>query len=114
MQDGLDGAPPYYATSVRSWLRDENFAGRWIGRRGSIDWAPRSPNLTSMDFFFWGFVKDAVYRSLPVQSLDELTARIEVAFQPMPVEMCTRACLSVENRCHHCLSVDGGNFEIFD
>ena len=34
-----------------------------------------------MDFFFWGFVKDSVYRSPAVRSLDELTGRIEHALQ---------------------------------
>jgi hypothetical protein len=28
---------------------------------GSISWHPRSPNLTSLDFFLWGFVKGEVY-----------------------------------------------------
>ena len=34
-----DGAPPHYGTVVREWL-NENFGGRWIGRRGSIEWPP--------------------------------------------------------------------------
>jgi hypothetical protein len=28
-----DGAPSHYAGIVRNWL-DDNFSGRWIGRRG--------------------------------------------------------------------------------
>jgi hypothetical protein len=36
------------------------FKGRWMGRGGCIPWPPRSPNLTPMDFSFWGFVKDNV------------------------------------------------------
>jgi len=35
---------------------------RWIGRGGgSTSWPPRSPDLTPLDFFLWGFVKDEVY-----------------------------------------------------
>ena len=30
---------------------DENFDERWIGRGGSVSWAPRSPVLTPLDFF---------------------------------------------------------------
>lgn len=45
-----DGAPPHFARTVREFL-DEVFPGRWIGRRGSIEWPARSPDLTPMDFF---------------------------------------------------------------
>jgi len=59
-----DGAPPHYAQAVRDWL-DENFPGRWIGRRGPIEWPARSPDLTPPDFFLWGVVKDIVYANKP-------------------------------------------------
>ncbi|KAJ8893016.1 hypothetical protein PR048_005597 [Dryococelus australis] len=39
----------------------QHFPGRWIGRDGPISWPPWSPNLTSLDFFMWGYVKDIVY-----------------------------------------------------
>jgi hypothetical protein len=38
---------------VRSWL-DRQFPGRWIGRRGPLEWPPRSPNLTSTLFLLVG------------------------------------------------------------
>ena len=54
-----DGAPPHYEVSVRDWL-NKKFPGKWIGRRGSIEWAPRSPDLTQCDFFLWGYLKQKV------------------------------------------------------
>ena len=45
-----DGAPPHYALNVRTFLH-QTFPQRWFGRRGSIEWPPRSPDLTPMDFF---------------------------------------------------------------
>ncbi len=45
-----DGAPVHYALDVRAWL-DSKFKNRWIGRRGPINWPPRSPDLTPCDFF---------------------------------------------------------------
>ena len=45
-----DGAPPHFAVDVRHFL-DKTFPGRWIGRGGPIRWAPRSPDLTPLDFF---------------------------------------------------------------
>ena len=46
-----DGAPAHYARSVREFL-DEAFPNRSIGRRGWVDWAARSPDLTPTDFFY--------------------------------------------------------------
>ena len=51
-----DGAPPHYGLKVREWL-DTNFEGKWIGRRGPIEWPARSPDLTPPDFFLWGVIK---------------------------------------------------------
>ena len=38
---------------------------RWIGRGGhndwNISWPMRSPNLSPMNFFVWGFVKIGFY-----------------------------------------------------
>ena len=45
-----DGAPPHYGINVRQYL-NEVFPDRWIGRRGHIEWPPRSPDLTPLDFF---------------------------------------------------------------
>ena len=40
-----DGAPPHFAMAVREFL-DVTFANKWIGRRGPIEWPPRSPDIT--------------------------------------------------------------------
>lgn len=58
-----DGAPPHIAEEVRNEL-ETMFGNRWIGRHGPILWPPRSPDLTILDFFFWGWVKNLVYRKV--------------------------------------------------
>ncbi|XP_050307733.1 uncharacterized protein LOC126744391 isoform X2 [Anthonomus grandis grandis] len=57
-----DGAPPHYTLFVREYL-DRTFPGRWIGRRGAIEWPPRSPDLSPLDFFLWGHLKSKVYET---------------------------------------------------
>ena len=47
-----DGALSHYGRVVQDYL-DDTFL-QWIGRRGTVEWAPRSPDLTLCDFSLWG------------------------------------------------------------
>ncbi|KFM70784.1 hypothetical protein X975_19685, partial [Stegodyphus mimosarum] len=67
-----DGAPPHWGTIVRSSLNDH------FGLGGPIPWPPRSPDITRLDFFLWGFVKNNVYRRR-VSNMDDLKARFTIA-----------------------------------
>ena len=42
-----DGAPSHFGLNVRNWF-DSKLPGRWIGRRGPIEWPARSPDLTPL------------------------------------------------------------------
>ena len=48
-----DGAPPHYHPDVHAYL-DDNLPGHWIGGGGPIEFPPRSPDLTPLDFCLWG------------------------------------------------------------
>lgn len=56
-----DGAPPHRLQEVRALL-ERCFEDRRIGTDGPIPWPPRSPDITPLDFYFWGYVKDEVYK----------------------------------------------------
>ena len=58
----LDGCPVHYARPVRQWLND-HYPQRWIGRGGPIPWPQRSPDITPLDFYLWGIVKEIVYQT---------------------------------------------------
>jgi hypothetical protein len=45
-----DSAAPHYARNVKNFL-NLTYPRRWIGRGGHVAWPPRSPDLTSPDFF---------------------------------------------------------------
>ena len=47
------------------------FPGRLILRFGDVPWPPRSPNLSSCDFFLWGYLKGCVYTHKP-HNLNEM------------------------------------------
>ncbi|KZC09613.1 hypothetical protein WN55_01050, partial [Dufourea novaeangliae] len=44
---------------------------RWIERGGSIPLPAPSPDLTPLDFFLWGILKDKVYKGVPTTPQSE-------------------------------------------
>ncbi|GFV02497.1 uncharacterized protein TNCV_1024251 [Trichonephila clavipes] len=66
-----DGAPAHFSISVRNHL-DATCGERWIGRGGQCI-ASRSPDLSCLDYFFWGKMKSLVYET-PVNSIEELAS----------------------------------------
>lgn len=107
-----DGAPPHYSRTVRQWL-DYNFAGKWIGRRGPIEWPARSPDLTPPDFFLWGVIKNLVYAEKP-RNLQDLRQAIEQKFTTIDLELCEKVCRSIPERLQKCIRHNGEQFEHFD
>ena len=108
-----DGALPHFANIVRNFL-DSTFPGRWIGRRGSVDWPPRSPDLTPLDFFFWGAAKEYVYKERPTD-VEDMKRKITDYFRLVNnnPELCQKVCRSVRHRCELCVDAGGFQFEHF-
>ena len=84
-----DGAPAHYARQVRTFL-DQQFPGRWLGRNGPLVWAARSPDLTPLDFFVWGFLKTKVYERKP-KTLQQLKDFVCEEAEKISPEMCVNA-----------------------
>ncbi|EFN72100.1 Transposable element Tc3 transposase, partial [Camponotus floridanus] len=59
-----DGCPAHNSLVAREVL-NRVYCNRWIGRGGTVNWLARSPDLTSPDFFLWGYLKDVVYKETP-------------------------------------------------
>ncbi|KOX80743.1 hypothetical protein WN51_02031 [Melipona quadrifasciata] len=61
--------------SINEWAGREflnrQFPQRWIGRDGPLSWPPRSPDLTSLDFYLWGHAKELVYKNT-IETEDQL------------------------------------------
>jgi hypothetical protein len=113
--DGLifqqDGAPPHFGAIVRTAL-DERFPDRCIGRGGTINWPPRSPDLTPMDFFS-GYIKDIV-SSERVESLPDLRRRITAAIAEVPVDVLSWVWGVVEFCFDVCRAVSGVHIELHE
>ncbi|CAF1581905.1 unnamed protein product [Rotaria sp. Silwood1] len=104
-----DGAPAHFSADVRHYLNDQ-FPDRWIGRGGSIRWAPRSPDLTPLDFYLWGHLKNNVYQS-PIKDLDELKTRIHNEIKSISKTTLSNVFSNIIKRMELCISVDGDHFE---
>ncbi|XP_025422162.1 uncharacterized protein LOC112691923 [Sipha flava] len=71
-----NGAPAHNAVIVTRKL-GQMFPNPWIGTYGVVPWPARSPNLTPLDFFLWGYLKTVVYAD-PSVNLQDLKNKIKV------------------------------------
>ncbi|XP_025422343.1 uncharacterized protein LOC112692044 [Sipha flava] len=107
-----DGAPAHNAITVRRYL-NQIFPNRWIGTYGVGPWTARSPDLTPLDFFLWGYLKTVVYADPPV-NLHDLKNKIQAECNILS-ENQINAATSTEflRRLESCLEHNGRNFEQF-
>ena len=59
-----DGAPPHYHCDIRAHL-DAVFPDTWTRQMCAIEYPALCLDLTPMDFFLCGYLKDKVYRTKP-------------------------------------------------
>jgi hypothetical protein len=104
-----DGAPARYGEDIGQWL-NATYTGRWIGRGGLIAWPPRSPDLTPIDIFLWGHLKEQVY-AVPLRTIDELVEKLQAAVITDDANMLRRVRDNAMRRTAVCLEIDGSRVE---
>lgn len=105
-----DGAPAHNGRIIRTFL-NLHFPGRWIGINGPIAWPPRSPDLTVLDFFLWGTLKEMVYKE-PSENLEELQMKITNACRSISPEVILAASgRELLSRADLCQQEEGAHFE---
>ena len=106
-----DSAPPHRRRIVTERLT-ELFGNRVIALNRPVEWPPRSPELTPLDFFLWGHLKSKVFITPPAD-LDDLerpiTAKINVLRQDRAV--IRRAVADMLRRAWICVGRNGGHVE---
>lgn len=105
----MDGAPAHSTRAVDTKLT-ELFEDRWWGNRGPSLWPARSPDLTPLDFYLWGRIKELVYTN-PILDYEDLRIRIVGAFDRLEPFEIRRATQSVEERIVDCLNENGAHIE---
>ena len=76
-----DGATAHTANESMAIFRNM-FPGPLISRFGDVPWPPRSPDLSTCDFFFlWRYLKSRVYAHTPC-TLNDLKEVIRQEIRP--------------------------------
>ena len=76
-----------------------------------ISWPPRSPHITPLNFFLWGYVKDIWYRT-KVQDLADLKQRISNAIDTIDEAMLQRTSREIEHRLDVLRVTNGAHIEM--
>ena len=110
-----DGAPPHWALKTREFLNDR-LPHRWIGRSSTKDlsllpWPPRSPDLTPLDFFLWGFIKDEVYVIPQPKDIEEIKSRVVEAIDKIGTALLARVHESFRERLSRLVKTKGLHIE---
>lgn len=101
-----DGAPAHQALPVRRFL-NATYPNRWIGIGSPIHEFPaRSPDLTKLDFFLWGAVKEKVYSQRPTTP-EDMKERIVAAFQAITRQTLDDVETSFRHRVQMCIGQNG-------
>lgn len=105
-----DGAAPHNIPPVQYHLN--SIFPVWIGNNGTIKWPPNSPDLTPMDSFFWGFLKNIVYKNSN-NNIQVIKDRIQLEINNLNVdtESISRAILNLRRRYQLCVDNNGGHIE---
>lgn len=104
-----DGATPHTARESMALLRDF-FPNKLISRFGDIPWPPRSPDLTPMDFFLWGYLKSKVYETSPA-TISALKENIAREVHDIPASLLQRVARNTEARFQECVRRDGQHLD---
>jgi hypothetical protein len=104
-----DGATAHTAGEVMAWL-NEKFPGRLISHRSVFQWPPRSPDLSPLDFYLWGFVKERVFHSRPA-NIRELKCVVTDVIRSIDVNTLRRVVANFQQRIDKCIVANGGHFE---
>ena len=102
-----DGAPCHTASETLELIGDK-FDERVISRRANIAWPPRSCDLTPLDFFLWGFLKEKVFTNRPA-TLVELESNIAHEIAKISPSLCEKVIENYVFRTHCVQKSRGGH-----
>ena len=106
-----DGAPPHFSLAARTFLSSIFPNERIIARGYPNRWPAHSPDLTPLDYYFWGVVKDRVYHLFTPTSLLELQRKITAVIENIDQDELRRSVLHLPSRLEAVMESEGGAIE---
>jgi len=91
---------------------NEKFLDAWNGRGGPIPWPPRSPDLSPLDFFLWGYIKNIVYAE-KIRNIQNLQERITSIVETVTRDMNQRTWQEMEFLLDVSRATNGAHIEIY-
>jgi hypothetical protein len=73
-------------------------------------WPPCSPDLTPLNFYFWGFVKQIIYR-VRIHNIQHLKQRIRKAAASVTPDVLVRVWQEMEYHLDVCRATNGAHIE---
>lgn len=104
-----DGAPAHNSQVAMRFLKNK-FCNNVIATNTSIRWPARSPDLSPLDFFLWGYLKDRIY-SNPIDSVENLRERIILECAAITADNLNAVMQTIKKRYQKCLECNGEAFE---
>jgi hypothetical protein len=82
-----------WPVELRLFLYD----GHFISRFGDVPWPHRSPELSTCDFFLWGYLKSRVYTHNP-RTLDDLKEAMRQEIRPIDRQLLVRVMYDLKKK----------------
>jgi len=79
---------------------------------GPIPWPPRSPDLSPLDFFLWGYIKNIVYAE-KIKNIQHLQERITSAIENVTRDMIQKMSQETEFRLDVSRATNGAHIEMY-
>ena len=104
-----DGAT-CHTTKLNLDFLQKKFNGRLISNKTETPWPPNSPDLNPLDFFFWGYTMNHVFRVKP-NSMEDLKSVVNDFAHAMDPDLVKKVCRSARSRFEKMRTQRGGHFE---
>ncbi|KAF2890534.1 hypothetical protein ILUMI_15639, partial [Ignelater luminosus] len=106
-----DGARAHNKRAVITYL-NYRFDNRVITTNAPVQWSARSTDLTPLDYYLWGIIKNKVYGSrFNYNNLEQLREAVMEAFNRINRSTLRKVTNSVAKQCRLCLANNGQHFE---
>lgn len=104
-----DGAAIHTAAKTIDYLKSV-FGDRLIAKGAAFEWPACSPDLNTLDYWFWSYMKSSI-RKLDPQDLMDLKDAVKTACRQIDGDMLKRAIHDFDTRIKALIEAKGAHFE---